>query len=46
MMMAGIAVSALHLLVGYCFDSLKRWQEIEVARRLARRPVLRLTGPS
>lgn len=46
MMVAGIAVAALHLLVGYCLDSLKRWQEMEVSRRLARRPVLRLTGPS
>lgn len=46
MVAAGIAVSALHLLVGYCFDSLRRWQEMEVSRRLSRRPFLRLTGPS
>lgn len=46
MVVAGIAVSALHLLMGYCLESLKRWQESEVRRRAARRPVLRLTGPS
>lgn len=42
----GIALSALHLLIGYCFDSLRRWQEIEASRRPSRRPALRLTGPS
>ncbi|HYI38899.1 MAG TPA: hypothetical protein VE053_01115 [Allosphingosinicella sp.] len=46
MVAAGIAVSALRLLAGFCLESLKRWQESEIKRRLARRPVLRLAGPS
>jgi hypothetical protein len=45
MVVAGIAVSALNLLLGYCIERLKRWQEIESAQRLARRRVLRLARP-
>jgi hypothetical protein len=46
MVVAGIAVSALNLLLGHCIFRLKRWQETERAQRLARRPVLRLARPA